>query len=254
MPSDIVVDVRGISKKYSKDLRSSLRYGVTDIFSELFGRGGNSDRLRPSEFWALKNVSFQVKRGECLAIAGRNGVGKSTLLKIICGIIRPTAGITKAYGRIGSMIELQAGFNPILSGRENLFVNGQILGMSIPEIRSKQDSIIAFAELEDFIDSPVRAYSSGMSARLGFSIATHFEPDLLILDEVLAVGDAEFRQKSFQKIGEMRNTCGIVFVSHLKTQVKQLADRILFLNKDGFSIHESISELDDFFGESDIII
>ncbi len=254
MENDIVVDVRNISKKYSKNLRKSLQYGVTDILSELFGNNADFNRLRPSEFWALKDVSFQVRKGECLAVAGKNGAGKSTLLKIICGIIRPTSGESIARGRIGSMIELQAGFNPILSGRENLFVNGQILGMTIPEIKQKQDSIIAFAELEDFIDSPVRSYSSGMTARLGFSIATHFEPELLILDEVMAVGDAQFRRKSFEKIQEIKETCAVIFVSHIKTHVKRMADKVCYLNNSKGFYYDNLESLDEIFGKDDSII
>jgi lipopolysaccharide transport system ATP-binding protein len=254
MENDIVVDVTGLSKKYSKNLRMSLKYGVMDIISEIFGGSGDIDRLRPSEFWALKDVNFKVRKGECLAIAGRNGAGKSTLLKIICGIIRPTSGQTIARGRIGSMIELQAGFNPVLTGRENLFVNGQIIGMSVKEIKSKQDNIIAFAELEDFIDSPVRNYSSGMTARLGFSIATHFEPDLLILDEVLAVGDTQFRKKSFAKIEELKSKCAVVFVSHVKSHVRNIADKILFLENSKSQLFDGLEELDLIFGEEETLI
>lgn len=254
MENDLIVEVDGVSKKFSKNLKDSLRYGVADIFSELFGSNGNSDGLRRNEFWALRDVTFKVRKGECLAIAGRNGAGKSTLLKIICGIIRPTSGQTIARGRIGSMIELQAGFNPILSGRENLFVNGQIIGMTVKEIRKKQDSIIEFAELEDFIDSPVRSYSSGMSARLGFSIATHFEPDILILDEVLAVGDAQFRKKSFEKIQELKSRCAVIFVSHIKSHVRNIADNILFLQPNTYQLFHGLDELDLIFGKEETLI
>ncbi|MFZ5830261.1 MAG: ABC transporter ATP-binding protein, partial [Planctomycetota bacterium] len=177
----------------------------------------------PNEFWALKDVSFEVKRGEVLGIIGRNGAGKSTLLKILSRITRPTTGEIRIRGRVGSLLEVGTGFHPELTGRENIFLNGAILGMTRAEIRRKFDEIVSFAEIEQFLDTPVKHYSSGMYMRLAFAVAAHLEPEILIVDEVLAVGDAEFQKKCLGKMGEVaRGGRTVLFVSHNMNAVESL--------------------------------
>ena len=181
------------------------------------------------EFWALKDVSFQVKQGEVLGIVGRNGSGKSTLLKILSRITEPTTGRVLLRGRIASLLEVGTGFHPELTGRENVFLNGAILGMTQLEIRKKFDEIVAFAEVEKFIDTPVKHYSSGMYVRLAFSVAAHLEPEILVIDEVLAVGDAEFQRKCLGKMDEVSRRDGrtVLFVSHNMEAVLKLCTRAM---------------------------
>jgi lipopolysaccharide transport system ATP-binding protein len=185
--------------------------------------------LRQSEFYAVNNVSFELRRGECLGLIGRNGAGKTTLLKMLNGLIKPDAGRIEMRGRVGALIALGAGFNPILSGRENIYVNGSILGLSKAEIDAKIDDIIDFAEIGDFIDAPVQTYSSGMQVRLGFAVATAMEPDVLILDEVLAVGDTAFKVKCFKRISDLKRQCATIFVSHEALQVAKICSKATWL-------------------------
>ncbi len=183
------------------------------------------------KFWALNDVSFELEKGDSLGIIGLNGSGKSTLLKIISGILKPTKGKVTTIGSIAPLIELGAGFDPVLSARENIYLNGAILGYSKEYMKSKFDDIIKFAELEDFVDSAIKNFSSGMVARLGFAIATMNIPDILIIDEILAVGDYKFQQKSFQRMQEMINSgATVVFVSHSVEQVKQICKKALWLD------------------------
>ncbi len=228
--NEVLVKVEGLSKKFCKDLKTSLWYGVKDL---LTGMGGNkNDReLRPKEFWAVKDVSFELRRGECLGLIGHNGAGKSTLLKILNGLINPDAGKVTIKGRVGALIELGAGFNPILSGRENIYNNGAVLGFSRKEITEKLDDIIAFSELEEFIDMPVQNYSSGMKVRLGFAVAAQMEPDVLIIDEVLAVGDVSFRMKCYNRINELLKEVAIIFVSHSMPQIAKLCTSAIMLRR-----------------------
>ncbi len=204
-------------------------------------------RVRGSEVWALRDVSFSVDPGSAIGLVGRNGSGKTTLLRLLSGIIKPTSGRVAVGGRIGSLLELGAGFHPDLTGRENVYLNGSIHGLGRAAIREKLDEIVAFAGLEDFIDLPVRTYSSGMYVRLGFAIAAHIEADVLLLDEVFAVGDEAFQRKCFGKIFEFKQHGGtIVFVSHDAAAVERLCDHAVLL-KDGvvaFSgpTHEAIVE------------
>ena len=191
MDDEVLVKVEGVSKKFCRDLKRSLWYGMKDISSELFGIHQNG-QLRKNEFWAVNDVNFELKRGECLGLIGHNGAGKSTLLKMLNGLIKPDKGTITMQGRIGALIELGAGFNPILTGRENIYNNGAVLGFSKKEIDEKFDAIVDFAEIDEFIDTPVQNYSSGMKVRLGFAVAAQMEPDVLIIDEVLAVGDIGF--------------------------------------------------------------
>ncbi|MFV9550609.1 polysaccharide ABC transporter ATP-binding protein [Algibacter sp. PT7-4] len=226
---DVLVKVENLSKKFCKDLKTSLWYGVKDLVSGV--RGNEYDKkLREKEFWAVKDISFELKRGECLGLIGHNGAGKSTLLKMLNGLINPDAGKITIKGRVGALIELGAGFNPILSGRENIYNNGAVLGFSRKEIESKVEEIIDFSEIREFIDMPVQNYSSGMKVRLGFAVAAQMEPDVLIIDEVLAVGDVGFRIKCLNKISELLNTCAIILVSHSMPQIARICTKGLLLD------------------------
>lgn len=226
--SDVLVSVDNVSKKFCRSLKKSLWYGVQDMAGEMFGRSGERE-LRPDEFWAVKNVSFELRRGECLGLIGRNGAGKTTLLRMLNGLIKPDGGRIEMRGRVGALIALGAGFNPILTGRENIYINASVLGIAKQEIEDKIEEIIDFAELQEFIDSPVQNYSSGMQVRLGFAVATALNPDILILDEVLAVGDTAFRSKCFDRIGKIINKTAVVFVSHNESQVRRICDQAILL-------------------------
>jgi lipopolysaccharide transport system ATP-binding protein len=204
-----------------------------DVTSVQSNGNGHKRSLQESEeqIWALKDVSFEVKEGEVVGIIGRNGAGKSTLLKILSRVTAPTSGEVRVKGRIASLLEVGTGFHPELTGRENIFLNGAILGMTKAEIRSKFDEIVAFSEIEKFIDTPVKRYSSGMYVRLAFAVAAHLDPEILIVDEVLAVGDAAFQKKCLGKMGEVaRVGRTVLFVSHNMAAVTQLCSRALWLN------------------------
>jgi len=229
--SEVLIKVEGVSKKFCKDLKRSLWYGMTDIARSVVG-GAPAENLREGEFWAVRDVSFEVRRGECLGLIGHNGAGKSTLLKMLNGLINPDEGRIEMHGKIGALIELGAGFNPILTGRENVYNNGAVLGFSKAEIDRKFDDIVAFAEIEEFIDMPVQNYSSGMKVRLGFAIASQMEPDILLVDEVLAVGDVGFRIKCYNEIYRMMEKSAVIFVSHSMPQVGKVCTRGILL-KDG---------------------
>ena len=201
-----------------------------DNFKELFIKKLKGEKLRFNEFWALKDVSFELKKGERLGILGLNGAGKSTLLKVIAGEYTPTTGTVKRFGHIAPMIELGAGFDPNYTGRENVFLYGSVLGFSREFLEEKYDEILEFSELGEFIDVPIKNYSSGMRARLGFSIATVVEPEILILDEVLSVGDAKFRKKCERKMQKMfDHGVTVLFVSHSLAQVKRLCNKAILL-------------------------
>ncbi|MEM9052822.1 MAG: ABC transporter ATP-binding protein [Bacteroidota bacterium] len=229
MEREVLVKVEGVSKKFCRDLKTSLWYGVKDLMSEFLGGRGDQAELRPKEFWAVNDVSFELRRGECLGLIGRNGAGKSTMLKMLNGLIKPDTGKITIDGRVGALIELGSGFNPILTGRENIYNNGSVLGISKKEIDLVIDEIIEFSEIEKFIDTPVAYYSSGMKVRLGFSVAVHMKPDVLILDEVLAVGDSGFKIKSFNKINEMMKNAAVIFVSHSMPNVAIISNKILLM-------------------------
>ena len=238
------VTVEGLSKKFCKDLRRSLWYGVQDLVPELLAKkNGGQIRLRPFEFLALDDVSFRVHRGECLGLLGANGAGKSTLLKILNGLIRPGGGRVSVKGRLAGLIELGAGFNPILTGRENIYVNGAILGLSKRAIDLKFDQIVEFSGLDDFIDSPVQNYSSGMQVRLGFAVAVHLDPDIFLVDEVLAVGDIAFRMKCFENFLNLkRKGTTIVVVSHNIVDITRVCDRVIVLEAGKKVFEGNVSE------------
>jgi lipopolysaccharide transport system ATP-binding protein len=214
-----------VSKRYRLGTLGTLRGSVSAALARWRGTDDSS-----GIFWALRDVSFHVEPGRALGLIGPNGAGKSTTLKLLSEITKPTSGRIAVHGRVSSLIELGAGFHPELTGRENVYLNGVILGLSRREIARKLDSIIAFSELERFVDTPVKRYSSGMYVRLGFAVAAHVEPDVLLVDEVLAVGDASFRQRCTQRMHELqRNGTTVVFVSHNMHQVRNTCDAALLL-------------------------
>jgi lipopolysaccharide transport system ATP-binding protein len=206
-------------------------YGTTDVARDMFGFPRNVKKLRKNEFWALQDINFELNRGETLGLIGQNGCGKTTLLRLLNGIFPPDKGRIAITGSIGALISVGAGFHPHMTGRENIFINGSILGMSKQEIKQKFDAIVDFAEIGDFIDAPVATYSSGMAVRLGFAIAIHAHIDILLVDEILAVGDAGFQLKCFNKIGELRrNGIGTVLVSHSMHLITIYADKAVVLD------------------------
>lgn len=230
-PSEIAIRVDHVSKKFCRYLRKSMRYGIQDISRNLLGMSTKPDRLRKHEFWAVSDVSFELHRGETLGLIGPNGSGKSTILKMLNGIFMPDKGKIEIKGRVGALIEIGAGFHPLLTGRENIYVNSAILGMSKKEIDDKFDDIVEFADIGDFLDTPVKFYSSGMFVRLGFAVAVHCEPDILLVDEVLAVGDINFQSKCFNKIGElMSRGTTTVLVAHNMVSIRRICDRCVWLN------------------------
>ena len=243
---------RGSHRQYTA-LRDVLTNAVLAPFRRLTKRhadapldGLNAGKSR-EEFWALKDVSFEIKRGESVGIIGRNGAGKSTLLKLLSRITAPTTGRIELDGKVASLLEVGTGFHPELTGRENIFLNGAILGMKRAEIKAKFDEIVAFAEVEKFLDTPVKHYSSGMYVRLAFAVAAHLEPDVLIVDEVLAVGDAEFQKKCLGKMQSVSANEGrtVLFVSHNMQAIRQMCQRVIFLRKGEVTYqgnpHEAIS-------------
>lgn len=223
MSSDIAIAIRDVSKLYE------IYDHPQDRLKQMLWQGR---RKYYDEFWALRGVNFEVRKGETVGIVGRNGSGKSTLLQIICGTVTPTTGSIERNGRLSALLELGSGFNPEFTGRENVFLNGAIVGLSRTEMEHRFDKIAAFADIGDFIDSPVKHYSSGMFARLAFSVAIHVDPEILIVDEILAVGDIAFQRKCLNKFYEVRESgCSILFVSHDQYQVKSICQRALYLDK-----------------------
>lgn len=236
-----VITVENLGKKYTLHHQKREQYtALRDVFTNGVASLGNKllhpfrRALAPAveDFWALKNVSFEVKQGDRIGIIGRNGAGKSTLLKILSRITEPTTGSVRIKGRVASLLEVGTGFHPELTGRENIFLNGAILGMGRAEIKKKFDEIVDFAEIEKFLDTPVKRYSSGMYVRLAFAVAAHLEPEILIVDEVLAVGDAAFHKKCLGKmedVGKQGRT--VLFVSHNMTAIRNLCKRVVYLKE-----------------------
>lgn len=241
---EVLVKAEHVSKKFCRSLKRSLWYGAQDVANSLmpWKRSSMIDRgecagefalpqLRKDEFWAVRDVSFEVRRGECLGLIGHNGAGKSTLLKMLNSLNRPDSGRITMRGRVSALIELNAGFNPILTGRENIFNQAALLGFSKKETDAKFDAIVDFSELEGFLDMPVQNYSSGMRVRLGFAIAAQMEPDILIIDEVLAVGDVGFRFKCINKMADLMNRAAVIFVSHTMPQILRVCNSVIHLEK-----------------------
>ncbi|NJO41930.1 MAG: ABC transporter ATP-binding protein [Cyanobacteria bacterium CRU_2_1] len=229
---NVLLSVQGVSKKFCRSLKRSLFYGLQDIATELTGSRRRSAKLRSKEFWALKDVSLELRRGEALGLIGVNGSGKTTLLRIISGLIKPDTGSIRIRGRVAPLIALGAGFSPVLTGRENIYANMSILGLTTREIDRRFDEVVEFAEIGEAIDAPVQSYSSGMAARLGFSCAIHTDPDILLIDEVLAVGDVKFRSKCERKLGELRKQgTSFVLVSHAFQGILNVCDTAAYLSK-----------------------
>lgn len=232
MSNNAAITLDNVSKKYCKNIRDAMVYGMTDIGRNLVGLRSCGDKLRKNEFWAVNNVSFEVKRGETLGVIGPNGSGKTTILKMLNGIFWPDKGKITVKGKVGALIAVGAGFHPQLSGRENIYINGAILGMSRREIDKKFDAIVDFADIGDFLDTPVRNYSSGMYVRLGFAIAVHSESEILLIDEILSVGDMGFQAKCMNKMKEIEDKgVTMIFISHNLNSVQLLCDRTVYLNK-----------------------
>lgn len=239
--SETAIRVHGLGKKYhiggQRNRYKTVRAALSDTFAQPVKRAAAALRGSPlvsvgggREFWALKNISFEVNAGDVVGIIGRNGAGKSTLLKILSRITEPTEGFADVYGRMGSLLEVGMGFHPELTGRENVFLNGAILGMTRAEVARKFDEIVAFAEVENFIDTPVKHYSSGMGLRLGFAVAAHLEPEILVVDEVLAVGDAAFQKKCLGKMGDIaHNGRTVLLVSHNMAAISALCNKGVLL-------------------------
>ncbi|MEN3040607.1 MAG: ABC transporter ATP-binding protein [Bacteroidia bacterium] len=257
MSGESIIEVVGVGKKYIK--RNSQSYPTArEQLMKLFRSPWKLlDSPRKEEFWALKDISFEVKPGEVVGIIGRNGSGKSTLLKILSRITEPTEGYVKLRGRVSSLLEVGTGFHPELTGRENIFFNGTILGMSRKEIQSKFDAIVNFADIGDFLDIPLKYYSNGMAMRLAFAVAAHLDPDILIIDEVLAVGDLEFQNKCLNKAEEISSNSGrtILFVSHQMSQIRRLCHKVIWIDQGHIraigGTAEVIGEYEKFFLSTD---
>jgi len=252
--TDVAIRCEALAKRYrigEREAYRTLRDVITKAFSSSLrrlhsGARHSSNRSERVDFWALKDVSFEIKRGDVLGIIGRNGAGKSTLLKILSRITEPTRGSADIWGRVGSLLEVGTGFHPELTGRDNISLNGAILGMRKAEIARKFDEIVAFAELEKFIDTPVKRYSTGMHMRLAFSVAAHLEPEILLVDEVLAVGDASFQKKCLGKMGQVsREGRTIVFVSHNMAAVKALCRKAILMKDGAVAASGSVAEVAD---------
>lgn len=226
-----IIEVRNVAKRFSRNANSHLGYGMTDLLDELLGRKKKRP-LRQDEFWAVRDISFDLEAGGSFALVGRNGSGKTTLLKMMNGLIKPDAGEIRMLGPVQALINLGTGFNPNLSGRDNVYNAASLMGFSRSDTAAILDEIIDFAELEDFIDSPFQTYSSGMKARLGFGVAVHLRPEILLIDEILSVGDYAFQNKCFIKMQALKKAgATIVLVSHSHTQVMQLCDRALWIHQ-----------------------
>jgi lipopolysaccharide transport system ATP-binding protein len=254
--SDIILKVENISKQYRLGLvgTGTIAHDLNRFWHRVRGKedpylqvGAVNDRSASASsdyVWALQDINFEVKRGEILGIIGKNGAGKSTLLKILSRVTSPTTGSIKTRGRIASLLEVGTGMHPELTGRENIFLNGAILGMNKTEISSKIDEIVEFSGCQMYIDTPVKRYSSGMRVRLGFAVAAFLEPDILVVDEVLAVGDAEFQKKAIGKMQDISNTGGrtVLFVSHNMAAVKDLCTKLVLLENGGLTYHGDVND------------
>ncbi|MGI9159897.1 MAG: ABC transporter ATP-binding protein, partial [Saprospiraceae bacterium] len=249
-----IIRVENLGKKYAilpehperyVALRDLLTQQAKNLFSFPKALRTQKPAARCEAFWALKDLNFEIQSGDCVGIIGRNGAGKSTLLKILSRITEPTTGRVELQGRVASLLEVGTGFHPELTGRENLFLNGAILGMSRAEIRRKFDEIVDFSGVEQFLDTPVKRYSSGMQVRLAFAVAAHLEPEILVVDEVLAVGDAEFQKKCLGKMEEVRAKAGrtVLFVSHDLSAIQRLCAKSFLLQKGKMELSDSTGKV-----------
>ena len=249
--SDIALRVENLGKQYKIGMAvtryTTLREAVSEKFNASMRRLRNGADL-PNTIWALRNISFEVRKGQVLGVIGRNGAGKSTLLKILSRVTDPTEGFAEVTGRVGSLLEVGTGFHPELTGRENIFLNGAILGMKNSEIQRRFDEIVAFSEVEQFIDTPVKRYSSGMYLRLAFSVAAHLEPEILVVDEVLAVGDAEFQRKCLGKMSDVaRDGRTVLFVSHNMSAILRLTEEALVIDKGKLALRAPTPQAVDYY-------
>jgi len=254
MDSELSIVVRGIGKRYKIGAAQQRTDTLRDLITSQAARVGSALRGKRNHsngadhIWALRDVNFEVKRGQALGIIGRNGAGKSTLLKVLSRVTDPTEGYGELRGRVGSLLEVGTGFHPELTGRENIFLNGAILGMHKNEIEARFDEIVAFSEVEKFIDTPVKRYSSGMYLRLAFAVAAHLEPEILVVDEVLAVGDADFQRKCLGKMGDVANSGRtVLFVSHNMSAILRLTQDSIVLDKGKVLLNAPSSEAVDFY-------
>lgn len=241
---DLRIQIKHLSKKFCRNLKRSYVYGLQDIAKEVSGLSRHSRTLRHGEFWALQDINLTIKQGQSVGMVGVNGSGKTTLLRIISGLMRPDIGQVKIRGRIAALIALGAGFNPLLTGRENVYINMSILGLSRREIDHKFQEVIDFSEIEHAIDAPVRTYSSGMKARLGFACAIHTDPDILLIDEVLAVGDFNFRTKCYQRLSDLRkNGVSFILVSHAPSAIRSNCDYAAYLSQGRLVMYGAAEEV-----------
>ncbi len=252
--NDIVIRVENLGKRYrigtAANSYRTLRDGIVDAFARLTPRRGDMATRNdaPNLIWALRDISFEVPRGKVLGIVGRNGAGKSTLLKILSRVTEPTTGQAEIRGRVGSLLEVGTGFHPELTGRENIYLNGAILGMKRVEIERKYDEIVEFSEVAQFIDTPVKRYSSGMYLRLAFAVAAHLEPEILVVDEVLAVGDAEFQRKCMGKMSDVAQAGRtVLFVSHNMSAILRLTEETIVLDKGRLVYQASTPQAVDYY-------
>ncbi|EDY80530.1 ABC transporter, ATP-binding protein [Verrucomicrobiia bacterium DG1235] len=257
---DVLIRAENVGKIFCRDLKRSLIYGAGDCFSDMFAiknqrklDSNGEPILRKHEFWANKGISFELRRGECLGLIGHNGAGKTTLLKMLNGLIKPDTGRIETRGRVGALIALGVGFNPVLTGRENIYSYGSLLGLTKSEIAEKYDEIVDFSEIPDSINAPVQSYSSGMRVRLGFAVASSLNPDILLLDEVLAVGDAAFRYKCLSRITSLMSNSAVIFVSHNQEQIRRICTSCLYLQKGSqLNSGDTSKILDQYFEDQDL--
>jgi lipopolysaccharide transport system ATP-binding protein len=245
------IHVENLGKEYRIGQSISSYQTLRETLSERFGankHAGQKKELLPETIWALQDVSFDIEQGQVIGVVGRNGAGKSTLLKVLSRVTEPTKGLVEIYGRVGSLLEVGTGFHPELTGRENIFLNGAILGMKRTEIQDKFDEIVSFAEVEKFIDTPVKRYSSGMYLRLAFAVAAHLEPEILVVDEVLAVGDADFQRKCLGKMSDVaKQGRTVLFVSHNMSAILRLTQETMVIDKGHLLLRAPTTEAVDFY-------
>ena len=238
LQNEIIISARSFSKKFCKNLRRSIFYGITDVIQSSVGIRPNSNDIRKDEFWAVDNITFALQKGDSLGIIGSNGSGKTTLLRMLAGILPPDKGEAVTRGRVSSLLSLGVGFHPYMSVKENIYINGTILGMRRKKIDEMFDFIIDFSGVKDFINAPAGSLSAGMNVRLGFSIAIAVQPDIFLIDEVLSVGDKNFREKCIVEIEKHSNNSIILFVSHNMEMIRGVCNRIMVMDK-GKIIHDT---------------
>jgi len=248
LSANTAIRVENLGKQYRIGEQLSTYNTLRETISKHFSKRRNQQRYKQESIWALRNLDFEIEKGQVIGVVGRNGAGKSTLLKILSRVTEPTEGSAEIHGRVGSLLEVGTGFHPELTGRENIFLNGAILGMKRAEISKKFDEIVDFAEIEKFIDTPVKRYSSGMYLRLAFAVAAHLEPEILVVDEVLAVGDAEFQRKCLGKMSDVAEQGRtIIFVSHNMSAILRLTDETLVIDKGNLLLRAPTQEAVDFY-------